>query len=95
MITFKNINSCRCFFVIFFLLYGGMHVYAFFKTRNVFNPGTTASAILMLFMLTMLFAPFIVRLSEKNGFDISARIMSYIGYSWMGVMFFFSLLQLH
>ncbi|MEK7762603.1 MAG: metallophosphoesterase, partial [Nitrospirota bacterium] len=40
-------------------------------------------------MLTMLFAPFIVRLSEKNGFDVSARIMSYIGYSWMGVMFFF------
>ncbi|MEK6527758.1 MAG: metallophosphoesterase [Nitrospirota bacterium] len=66
-----------------------MHLYTFLKARNAFNPGTTASAILILFMLTMMFAPFIVRLSEKNGFDISARIMSYIGYTWMGLIFLF------
>ena len=77
------------FFITFFLLYGGMHLYTFLKARNAFNPGTTASAILILFMLTMMFAPFIVRLSEKNGFDISARIMSYIGYTWMGLIFLF------
>lgn len=77
------------FFITFFLFYSGMHLYAFFKARNAFNPGTTASAILILFMLTMMFAPFIVRLSEKNGFDVSARIMSYIGYTWMGIIFLF------
>lgn len=77
------------FFITFFLLYSGMHLYTFLKARNAFNPGTTASAILILFMLTMMFAPFIVRLSEKNGFDISARIMSYIGYTWMGIIFLF------
>ena len=77
------------FLITFFLLYSGMHLYTFLKARNAFNPGTTASAILILFMLTMMFAPFIVRLSEKNGFDISARIMSYIGYTWMGIIFLF------
>jgi len=77
------------FFITFFLLYGGMHLYAFLKVRNAFNPGTNASAILILFMFTMLFAPFIVRLSEKNGFDVSARIMSYIGYTWMGMILLF------
>jgi predicted MPP superfamily phosphohydrolase len=77
------------FLITFFLLYSGMHLYAFLKARNAFNPGTTASAILIFFMLTMMFAPFIVRLSEKNGFDISARVMSYIGYTWMGLIFLF------
>jgi hypothetical protein len=37
----------------------------------------------------MVFAPFIVRLSEKSGFEFIARLMSYIGYTWMGILFLF------
>jgi len=41
------------------------------------------------FMLVMIVSPMIIRFSEKAGFDLFARIMSYVGYSWMGVIFLF------
>lgn len=78
------------FFIIFFALYGGMHLYAFLKVRAALIPGTVSSIFLILFMLVMTFTPFIIRMSEKFGLEYSARIMSYIGYTWMGVLFLFT-----
>lgn len=77
------------FFIIFFLLYGGMHLYAFLKARTGLALGTTASGFLIFFMLLMTFTPFIVRISERHGFDIFARLMSYTGYVWMSILFLF------
>ncbi len=77
------------FFIIFFLLYGGMHLYAFLKARAGLALGTTASGFLIFFMLLMTFTPFIVRISERHGFDIFARLMSYTGYIWMSILFLF------
>lgn len=77
------------FFIIFFLLYGGMHLYAFLKARTSLALGTTASGFLIFFMLLMTFTPFIVRISERHGFDIFARLMSYTGYVWMSILFLF------
>ena len=77
------------FFIIFFLLYGGMHLYAFLKARTGLALGTTASGFLIFFMLLMTFTPFIVRISERHGFDIFARLMSYTGYIWMSILFLF------
>jgi len=77
------------FFIIFFVLYGGMHFYAFLKVRSAVALGPSAVILIIIFMLVMIFAPFIIRMSEKFGFEYSARIMSYIGYIWMGVLFLF------
>ncbi len=77
------------FLLTFFLLYGGMHLYAFLKARAAFAFGTETSIYLILFMLLMVFAPFIVYSSEKHGFEFFARLMSYIGYTWMGLLFLF------
>ena len=41
-------------------------------------------------MLMMIVSPIIIRLSEKAGFDLFARLMSYAGYTWMGVLFLFA-----
>ena len=79
----------RLFLLTFFLLYGGMHLYAFLKARAAFAFGTETSIYLILFMLLMVFAPFIVYSSEKHGFEFFARLMSYIGYIWMGLLFLF------
>ena len=40
-------------------------------------------------MLIMIIAPIIVRFSEKSGFDLFARFISYTGYMWMGILFLF------
>ncbi len=73
----------------FFLLYGSMHLYAFLKARAALAFSTAAGIGIGLFMLIMIFAPIIVRLSEKAGFEVFARLMSYIGYTWLGILFLF------
>jgi predicted MPP superfamily phosphohydrolase len=82
------------FFITVFTLYGGMHLYAFLKIKNAFHPGPGTYVFLILLMLTMTFAPFIVRISEKQGFDFFARSLSYTGYTWMGVLFLFFVFSL-
>ena len=77
------------FFVIFFLLYGGMHLYAFMRARAAFAFSPATGIAVALFMLVMILAPVIIRLSEKAGFEFFARLMSYIGYTWLGVLFLF------
>ena len=77
------------FLLTFFLLYGSMHLYAFLKARAAFAFGTYTGISVAFFMLIMLFAPFVIRLSEKAGFEVFARLMSYIGYTWLGILFLF------
>jgi len=77
------------FLITFFLLYGGMHLYAFLKARTALVLGRTASISLIFFMLVMIFTPFIVRISERHGFELFACFMSYTGYTWMGLILLF------
>ncbi|MCJ7484284.1 MAG: metallophosphoesterase [Thermodesulfovibrionales bacterium] len=78
------------FLLTFFLLYGSLHLYAFQKARAAFAFGTLTSIWIAGFMLMMIVSPIIVRLSETAGFDLFARLMSYSGYTWMGVLFLFA-----
>ncbi len=78
------------FLIIFFLLYGGMHLYAFLKAKAAFAFGLYTGICIALCMLVLLLAPIIIRLSERSGFEGFARAMSYIGYTWMGVLFLFA-----
>ncbi len=79
----------RLFLLIFFLVYGSMHLYAFLRLRAAFNLSGLYSLATVLIMVLMLFAPIIVRFSEKSGLDNFAKIMSYIGYIWLGLLFLF------
>ena len=77
------------FLLTFFLLYGAMHLYVFLKARAAFAFGRGISIYIILFMLIMVLAPLIVRFSEKHGFEFLARLMSYAGYIWLGLLFLF------
>jgi predicted MPP superfamily phosphohydrolase len=57
--------------------------------RAAFAFGTLTGIVLSLFMLVMIAAPVLIRLSEKAGLDLPARFLSYIGYTWMGLLFLF------
>jgi len=37
----------------------------------------------------MVLAPFIIRYTERLGFELAAQLMSYAGYIWMGALFIF------
>jgi predicted MPP superfamily phosphohydrolase len=77
------------FLLTFFLIYGSVHLYAFLKAKAAFAFGIHTGIYIALVMVLMIFAPIIVRLSEKAGFEFFARLMSYIGYTWMGILFLF------
>ncbi len=66
-----------------------MHLYAFVRMRTAFNLSHLHSSMIVIIMGLMLFAPVIVRFSEKYGFDNFAKIMSYAGYIWLGLLFLF------
>lgn len=77
------------FWTTFLLTYGCMHLYAYLKMRSAFTFRTGTSVFLILFMVAMISAPTIVRLSEHHGIEFAARLMSYIGYTWMGLLLLF------
>ena len=80
------------FILIFILLYGGLHTYMFVKAKAAFSFGTWSSIGVSLFLLLMLFAPILVRIFEKPGWEWLGTPLAYVGYTWMGfiVLFFFS-----
>jgi len=77
------------FMLVFFSLYGGMHCYAFLKVKRALIFGSGATALLVIFMGCMIFSPVIIRLAERHGFDHLARLLAYVGYTWMGLLFLF------
>lgn len=77
------------FITAFTTLYSALHVYAFMRARNALHLGGGAVALLVFFMLVMIFSPIIVRVSESLGYERSAKILAYIGYTWMGLVFLF------
>lgn len=64
-----------------------MHLYIFFKAKAAFGFGFTASSICLVFLLLMIFAPVLVRLTE--GMRTVPNIIAWAGYTWMGVLFLF------
>jgi predicted MPP superfamily phosphohydrolase len=80
-------------FIIFILvylgIYGGVHLYAYFKLRKGMALGPPGGWLLALFMIAMVAAPIITRIAERYGHENTARIIAYIGYVWMGLVFVF------
>ena len=77
------------FLLTFFLIYGGFHFYFFLKVRAAFASGAAAQAILVALLILGLMAPVIVRASERYGFEMLARLLSWAGYLWMAVLLLF------
>ena len=82
----------RIFLVVFFLIYCSLHLYAFLKAKAALSLSAKAGVPLIIFMAVMTSAPVIVRYLESFELEFLARLMSYIGYMWMGILIlFFSL----
>jgi predicted MPP superfamily phosphohydrolase len=77
------------FLITFLLVYSGLHLYVFLKIRAAFSLGIQANIILVLFMALMILSPIIVRLAEQYDFELIARVLAYIGFTWMGILVLF------
>ena len=75
--------------LVFFLIYGSIHLYALFKARAALAFGHSATLCLIFFMLAMIPAPVIVHYAERLGLKLFARIMAHIGFIWGAILFLF------
>jgi predicted MPP superfamily phosphohydrolase len=82
------------FLLSFFLVYGSMHVYALLKARSAlaFGPGTTL--VLLLLLGILLCAPIVTQQLSRHGYEGASRSVAYVGYLWMGFLFFLTCLNL-
>lgn len=77
------------FLIFFFILYGLLHLYAFLKARAAFGFGPISAWLILFAMTFMVVAPVAVRLAEFRAPDQVARILAFVGYTWMGLIFLF------
>ena len=82
------------FLITFLTLYGGMHLYAFFRLRDAFQPKPHLQWLLILWMAAMTFIPLLVRAAELFGMEKTAQTIAWPGYIWMGFLFIFTSLML-
>lgn len=78
------------FLILFLTLYGGMHLYAFFKLRDAFSPRPHVTLLLIFWMLVMTSIPLLVHVAEKFGMEKTALVIAWPGYLWMGFIFIFT-----
>jgi len=77
------------FLIVYFLIYGGLHLYVFLKAWQAFRFQYAFGSVISSVFVLMIISPIIVRFLERGGHDTLARLISYAGYSWLGLMFFF------
>ena len=77
------------FLFVYLSIYGGVHLYAFLKLKRGLALGASAYPILAIFMILMVVAPIVVRISERYGYEAFARSLAYVGFIWMGMLFIF------
>jgi len=82
------------FFTIFTLIYSSMHLYGFIKAKNALSLGHGVSIGLGIFLVIMIFCPFLVRLFQGKNFELIRLILAYAGYTWMAFIFLFFCISL-
>jgi len=77
------------FFIVFFGLYSCFHLFALLKLKRALNPNLAVMLAITAFMILMISAPALVRILERHHLATGARLLAYIGYLWMGLLFLF------
>lgn len=77
------------FFIMVFVIYGGMHAYVLLRARSAFFFSPAVGITIAIFMLLMIFALFLIRALEQQEYEILARVFAYIAYFWMAALFLF------
>lgn len=82
------------FFTVFTLIYSTMHLYGFVKAKNALSFGPGISIGLGLFLVLMVFSPFLVHLFQGKKFEVLPTVVAYVGYTWMAFLFLFVCISL-
>ncbi len=82
------------FLLTFLLIYGSAHAYVFLKAKSAFAFGWGTGAPLFLAMAILVCAPILTYYLARQGYEEAAQKAAYVGYLWMGLIFFLTWLNL-
>ena len=82
------------FLLVFFLIYGSAHLYALAKVRTAFGFGWKGSVAVIPVLGVLCAGPVLVHVLGTHEMGLAARVASWTGYTWMGLLFFFTWLNL-
>ncbi len=77
------------FFLVYLLLYGGIHLYVFYRLQAAYPLSLPAKTIVIGAFASMVISPVMVRLLERHGYELPANTFAHVGYLWMGLVFVF------
>ncbi len=77
------------FFLAVFAIYGSVHAYALFKAKSALGFGWGTAAAIAPVLIAFTFAPLIIYFLGRHGMEGAARAVSWVGYTWAGLLFFF------
>lgn len=77
------------FLSVFLTLYGLLHLYFYRKFLRAFDPGTISHITLIFILCCLLFSPILTYMISETGHPSLTRIVGFITYIWMGVLFLF------
>lgn len=76
------------FLLGFLLVYGSAHTYVFLKAKSALGFGWGPGVPLLLTLGALLCAPILTYFLAREGYERAARGTAYVGYLWMGLLFF-------
>ena len=77
------------FMVIYFGIYGSMHIYFLVKTFQALQPQGWPLLFLLAFLLLMVNGPILVRILERNDQILGATALAWVSYTWMALLLWF------
>jgi uncharacterized protein len=85
----RELLSFAAFIATFISLYGLLNYYVYRKAAGCFSFRFLGRAVLAVFLLLMVLAPFMVNFASGAGFHSVAFFSAWVGYTWMGAVFLF------
>lgn len=80
------------FVLVFLLIYGGLHLYMYLKAKAALNFSTRTSVLVLCFLALMVSVPIVLHQIDKPGLEGIAKMVAYVGYTWMAILaLFFSI----
>jgi uncharacterized protein len=84
-----SLSRWAVFITVFLCIYGSLHLYMLIKVRRAFHVEGWSYVLLLVALLYLMLAPIQARLMHHQSYELSAVMMSWIGYLWMGYLFIF------
>ncbi len=84
----------RIFLIVAFLIYGGMHLYAFSKVWQAVPHSSPLAVTLTLLGLTLTLSPFMLWFIAHRQWHVLNIVLSWVIYLWMGFILLFCLVAL-